>query len=344
MRLWHAVSPWAKVLLTFGVSGVFAFFFLRDLDLTEVWADLKAADYVLVPFALLLFALSLVARALRWAVFYRPDKPAFRTLFSTLLITYAGNNLLPLRGGEILRIQLLLDRAGLSRMRTIGTAGVERLLDLFLLGALVVFGRFLVDTGPAFLGTGIVVLAGASLGLVIGAYLVAHPGLPARLAAREWPLVSQRWRSRLQGYGESLVTGLSVLGSLRDFRAAMGWTIVAWLLELGMYWLVAEAFHINEGFFTIAFVGASANLALSIPSAQGGVGPFQLVAKEALLRFGVGSAIAAAYAVALHVLLVAPVSIVGLLVLWTTVPGRLSWFKLPFQAGRTGEADVPPRG
>jgi hypothetical protein len=87
-----------------------------------------------------------------------------------------------------------------------------------------------------------------------------------------------------------------------------------------MYWAVARAFHIDEGFFTMAFVGAAASLSLSIPSAQGGVGAFQFVAKEALLKFGIATNVAGAYALALHVLLVVPVTIVGLLVFVFMVP------------------------
>ena len=91
-----------------------------------------------------------------------------------------------------------------------------------------------------------------------------------------------------------------------------------------MYWVIARAFHIEESFLTLAFVGASANLALSIPSSQGGVGPFQWVAKEALLKFGVATNTAAAYALALHVLLVVPVTLAGVVVFWLLVPARRS--------------------
>jgi hypothetical protein len=63
-------------------------------------------------------------------------------------------------------------------------------------------------------------------------------------------------------------------------------------------------------------------VALSLPSAQGGVGPFQYFATEALLKFGVLKSAAAAYSLALHVLLVGPVSLIGVIVLWrSTLPG-----------------------
>jgi len=89
-----------------------------------------------------------------------------------------------------------------------------------------------------------------------------------------------------------------------------------------MYYLIAEAFSLNASFIEVAFAGAAANVSLSLPSAQGGVGPFQVFATEALLKFDVPQNDAAAYALALHFFLIVPVSLVGLLVLWrSTLPG-----------------------
>ena len=318
----HHLKAWLKIGVTFAFSAAFAYLFLRGLDFRQVGNDLLDANYALVPPALALFALSLVLRAYRWRCFYEPGAPPPGLLLRVLLIDYAGNSLLPLRGGEVLRLQLLFDRAGVSRMRTIGTAIAERLFDMLALGVFVVLGRFVVDTGTAFLGTGLLLCGGALFGFAVTLIVVRNPHLTHQVLGWRWPLLNERWRARLIGWSESIVVGLSVLTSGSRFRLAALLTVGAWLLEFGMYWLIAEAFSIHEGFITIAFAGAAANLALSLPSAQGGVGAFQLVAKEALLRVGLPVSTVAAYAVALHVLLVAPVTLVGLGVFWVMVPAR----------------------
>jgi uncharacterized protein (TIRG00374 family) len=313
-------STWLKLLATLGVSIVFLYLFLRDLSLHDVAESIKRADYELVPLALALFAVSIVARAFRWQTFYSPGAPRFGILLPTLLITYAANNLLPLRGGELLRAQILLERAGVSRMRTLGVALVERLLDLFVLGLFVVIGRFIVDIGIAFLTTGLLIALGVTVGMVLARFVTQ--GLPGRIAAISWLPLRESWRIQLRFWGEWLIDGFSVLRSGPLFLQAVFWTGVAWALEFAMYYVVARAFGIDESFLTLAFVGAAANLALSIPSSQGGVGPFQWVAKEALLRFGVSANTAGAFALALHVLLVAPITLLGLLVFWLQVPQR----------------------
>jgi uncharacterized protein (TIRG00374 family) len=319
LRVW---STWIQALLALAVSAVFLYLFLQGLDYHAVLTGIEDANYALVPFALALFAASLVARAYRWQVFYRPEHATFRLLFPTLLITYAGNNLFPLRGGELLRAQLLRNLGGIARTRTIGAALIERLFDLLMMGACVVAGRLVVDTGAAFFGTGLAIIAASLFGFGIAWAATRRIDLIDRLVSFPLLPLKASWRKELQSWGRQAVVGFGVMASGRSFVLAWVWTLVAWTLEFGMYWLVARAFHLDEGFLTIAFVGASANLALSIPSAQGGVGPFQLVAKEALLRFGIASADAAAFALILHVLIIVPVTLVGVVVFFKLLHGN----------------------
>jgi uncharacterized protein (TIRG00374 family) len=321
LTLSQPAKGWLKLFATVAVSVLFFYLFLRGLDLDQVADALVEADYLYVPLALGLFALSLVVRAMRWQVFYKPDNISLRILFPAMLVTYAGNNLLPLRAGELIRAQLLMERAGLSRMRTLGTAAVERLFDILVLGGFVLFGIFLGDIGFAFVAVGLVLFASCIAGLAIACLVANRPELPGKIAAN-WTLLPLRWRSRLADYSEWFAGGFSVLKSANDFYQAAALTATAWLLEFGMYWLLAVAFSIDSGFLRVAFAGSAANLALSVPFSQAGIGPFQVVAKEALLRFGVAANLAAAYVLALHVLLVVPVSLAGLLVLWAMLPRR----------------------
>jgi hypothetical protein len=64
-------------------------------------------------------------------------------------------------------------------------------------------------------------------------------------------------------------------------------------------------------------VTATSNLATALPSSAGGIGPFEVVAKETLVVLGVSGSVGAAYAVVLHlVALWLPVTLLGLLLLW----------------------------
>jgi uncharacterized membrane protein YbhN (UPF0104 family) len=91
---------------------------------------------------------------------------------------------------------------------------------------------------------------------------------------------------------------------------------VAWALEATMYFMVGVSFSLGEAFPIYLMVAAAANLAISVPSTSGGIGPFEALAKETLVFVGVGTSAAAAYAVALHALLLLPVVAAGVVFLW----------------------------
>ena len=142
-------------------------------------------------------------------------------------------------------------------------------------------------------------------------------------------------RDREQGWVSSLIAGLESTKD-RDLLVAGVWTsAVAWGLEALMYYLVGEAFGLDQPFPVYLLVAAAANVIVTAPSTSGGVGPFEWAAKEVLLLFLVGAeaeAVAIAYAASLHGLVLVPMALLGLFLLWLyQVPIRR-------QAGEQGTA------
>jgi uncharacterized protein (TIRG00374 family) len=316
---------WLKFAVALGFSLAFSYLFIRGLDAGEVRDALAEADYVYVVPALLLFAASLIVRSLRWHYFLLPSPDlGWQKLLPSLLVGYAGNNLLPLRAGELLRAQHLAVHQQVARMQTFGTLLMERLFDGIVLAIFVLWGLLLVDVGTAYLGVGLA-LAGLSLAGFAGCLLVANkPRLAERITHLPVPFLGSRLREQFAGLSQSFLSGWAVLRSPARFLMAAVTSAGAWSLELAMYWLISRAFGLEVSFITVAFAGAAANVAMSLPSAQGGVGPFQYFAQQALLKFSVPAGPAAAYALALHIFLVVPVSLAGLFVLWRlALPGRV---------------------
>lgn len=90
-----------------------------------------------------------------------------------------------------------------------------------------------------------------------------------------------------------------------------------------MYFIVARAFGIHEGFHIFLLLTAAANLVIAVVATQGGVGPFELVVSKTVVAFAVTTsktgleATAAAYAVGLHALLLFPIVAIGLVLMWS---------------------------
>src|SRR5688572_28725534 len=99
---------WLKFLVALAFTIGFSYLFIRDIDLGQVGDALADAVYVYVAPGLALFAVSHGFRALRWHYFQQPGWDlTWSRLLPSLLVGYAGNNLLPLRAGELLRAQHL---------------------------------------------------------------------------------------------------------------------------------------------------------------------------------------------------------------------------------------------
>ena len=91
-----------------------------------------------------------------------------------------------------------------------------------------------------------------------------------------------------------------------------------------MYFMLAYSFGIDEHFnsvgillLAILLLTSTSNLATSIPSAIGGIGPFEIVAQQTLMALGVGASLSGTYSAFVHlVALWLPVNIAGLALLW----------------------------
>jgi uncharacterized protein (TIRG00374 family) len=318
------LGRWLRFIGALGVSVVFTALFLMNTDLGAVADALRGANYLYVVPALGLFALSLAARAVRWQYLYRPHRDlGWLRLLPSLLVGYAGNNLLPLRAGELLRAQHISERESVPRMVSFGTFIMERFFDFIVLSGLVLAGIVVSGEGGGYLLAGVVLFAATVAGCAVAVYFANKPNQARRLISRPWPLAPEKLREQVADLAESFLLGCSCLTARRLFAAVAAVTVAAWGLELGMYWVLTQAFALQASVMSIAFAGCAANVALSLPAAQGGIGPFDLTAKKALQAFSVTGPAVQAYVVALHIFLVAPVSLVGLVVLWrSTLPAE----------------------
>ena len=122
----------------------------------------------------------------------------------------------------------------------------------------------------------------------------------------------------------SFVSALGILNSPRKHFALIALSAPIWFCEFIVYFLVSYCFDLGSHFsstgvyiLAIALLTATSNLATGIPSAIGGIGPFEVVAQQTLAALGVAVGVAVDYALVVHlVALWLPVNVVGLAILW----------------------------
>src|SRR4051794_8958383 len=96
------------VIFGLAVSAVFLAVAFGGLKPAEVWEYIRQANPILLLIAVFWYFTSVAGISLRWQSLLNATKHVrFGTLFRLVCVTYMGNNVYPLRSGEILRVVLL---------------------------------------------------------------------------------------------------------------------------------------------------------------------------------------------------------------------------------------------
>ena len=316
------------------ISLTFITLLLYRVQLQEVLSTMRQANYLLVIPAICVYFVATYFRALRWRYIIRPiEQVAVSKLFIVVVIGYTANNLLPARLGEIIRAYYLARKSTVRDSTALATIAVERIYDgitLIAFGALAITilalgGMFrevndFYQSKILFLGIGGAIVFGLALTFVI----FSGSTSTRRLLMIILKLSPTKIRPTLERNLQWFIDGLNVVDSPRRHLGLFLWSCPIWLLESSVYLLIAYSFHINQEFeslntliWVMVLLTTTSNLATAIPSSIGGIGPFEIVAQQTLIVFGVSASLGAIYAGFLHLIaLWLPITLVGLFILW----------------------------
>ena len=123
---------WYIVFLALGVALLW--FSFRNIDLRQLWADIKTAKYSWMLLSLACLAISLFFRALRWNIQIEAlgYKTRASSTYGAVLIAYLANCIFP-RLGEVVRCSVLKRKENIPFDKTLGSVISERIIDLIVL-------------------------------------------------------------------------------------------------------------------------------------------------------------------------------------------------------------------
>jgi uncharacterized membrane protein YbhN (UPF0104 family) len=271
-------------------------------DAPQIPHTTEAVMYMLGAAAL--YTVVTLVRAERWHRILHLTEVDAKRIDSYALTTvgYMGNNVLPARAGEMLRVVLLAKRTDASKRTLLGTVVGERLLDAIALGAIfvvVVFGVLSETTLPSdrpFLMAGIA-LAVLALGAATIWFLRSHH-------------VIERIRAFLKPLADAPKALLGRAGVL-----LLGVSFVIWALEAGVYLAVAHAVGLDISAMGSLYLVALTNLFAMLPAAPGYVGTFDAAVIFGVKAIGGTEHLALSYLLLLRFMLFVPITVVGLVVL-----------------------------
>lgn len=272
-----------RVSISLVVSAVCLYLALRSVPFSEVLDKLADVQPFWVALAVGMQGIILAARALRWQKLLGDDA-SFADVFWCQAVGIFGNNTLPLRAGEVLRVVTLAHRASLPWPRVAGSVVLERFLDVAVILLLL---SVLLTILPV---PELIAMAGVGLGLSLAMTTVALIGLivfgaqAAELLARLTRLLPARVRHVI---GDAVTHLLGSLAIARNPSASAGiliWSLVPWVLSIVTFWFAARAVVPEGTIVEAAFAIAALAIASSLPSSPGFWGVFQLVGQLALAQ------------------------------------------------------------
>ena len=308
-----------QIALSVVISAVFLGFAVWNVDWSEALRALGRANYLWILPTFPVTVWTLYIRAQRWRVFLHPMRiPALRHLLAATNIGFMANMVLPLRAGEVVRPVLVHRREGLPLSRVLASVLLERIFDMFMILLLFGVSASLVSVSDQVRQWGWM-LTGLAVG--IGG-VIAVMRWQEELALRAVRLVCgplpERLRGPVVGFIEGFVKALEMLDSPAAFLRAFGWTLYLWVVISLIYVFAFAAFHLQVPTVVGALVLTTiVAIAVSVPSAPGFIGSFQLGCVLALAIFDIPESEAIAFSIVVHLTQFIAVIAAGLYSLWT---------------------------
>jgi uncharacterized protein (TIRG00374 family) len=296
------------------VSLVFLYLAFQGQDFGKIGQALGEANYWWLFPALVAYFVGVWVRAVRWHYLLGPlKKVPIKRLFPVVVIGYMANDVLPVRMGEVVRSYVLGRRENVSKTGTLATIVVERMMDGITMLLFLATAAFFVTINKDIEGIERVASIVFLIFIVVFFIVASSRTLLLKLEAFGLGLLPTKIRTKVAGIADKFIDGLQVLRQWRDLLAVFSLSVLAWLCEAGMYWMVALAFTgLNLSWQAVILTLAVANLFTLVPSTPGYVGPFDFAANKVLVSvFLVNKELASSYVILLHAALYFPVTLWG---------------------------------
>jgi uncharacterized membrane protein YbhN (UPF0104 family) len=258
----------------------------RGVSVDRVAAVLRSTHAApFVASALIIQTFGFVIRAARFRAVIGATPLSFAKTVATMLLSQAGNNVLPLRAGELVKTHDFV-AAGHPAARVLGTQGAEKLVEASMLVTV---------CAPAF-----AIRLGGRARLFLLAAVVTLVFLPL--------LVWVARRLRMQPV---------------QIAKAFAWSLVADVFEVALVSVTLRNVGLSGGLVDSLTVLGAVNLAIALPSVPGHVGAFEAGAALGVLMLGASHDAALAFALLYRAVQWVPVTIGGGIVwAWRVARGR----------------------
>ncbi|MDM8568627.1 lysylphosphatidylglycerol synthase transmembrane domain-containing protein [Thiotrichales bacterium HSG1] len=301
-----------NLLIIFGtvISVVLLVIVFSQLDWQAFFNAIKTIDISKIFIAGIVVMLVIVLRSLRWNLVACMPLSNFKYFWQAANIGYLGNMIYPARAGEVLKIVAINHFSPLTLGRSVSSAVLDRILDMIVIGIFTMLILWIhgnrIDPN---VGKGIMIIFG--LAIVGLATLIAFADY---LHKKVQALSVKGKLHKLQEIALHGIEGVQTFRHTNNLVVVLLITIIIFLLDYFWIWQVIIAFGWDLPFEAGLTVGVFLLLSISIPSAPGYVGVYQIACVLALGLYNIDQSLAVAYSIVLQLISFTIMGVQGMLV------------------------------
>ncbi|MDD3013811.1 MAG: lysylphosphatidylglycerol synthase transmembrane domain-containing protein [Candidatus Gastranaerophilales bacterium] len=318
---------------TFGllISIIFIVLIFRQVNVVKTLQAFENINFNYLVWVIPVYYLAFLLRAYRWRTLLSDNRRfEISTLISTLFIGYSANCLLPARMGDFYRAHLFGKKENISRIKVFASIVLERIFDGIILVSILSLMILLFYSKPwlynlayagcfVFVGGFITLLCFAKFeksdkfndNFLIKIMQKCFNNLPLSLKTG-----LNKIFNKTSSFFSSFVSGLKVFHSFSLLFSAFFITLIIWVLEALVMFLVISSFGIHIPLVSSLFVLGVIVLSTMIPSGPASVGPYQYGYILALSVFGVAKETALAVSILNQFSNIILILIAGLYFIW----------------------------
>lgn len=299
------------------ISVLCVYLAFRKVDFEQMWKAFCTVNYWLLLPAVASVFFGVFLRSYRWRFFLDPIKRLdIGSLFSSLMIGYSANMIIPAHLGEVLRAYILSKKRRISMSTTFATIVIERIIDVFSLLALVLLAVHIYPF-PSWVTRSSYIIFFGALGLFMFLILMKKvPSYVMRMVGFALKPLPKMFEHKIQTNIEKFLSGILPLKRWQDYITVSILSLMIWTCYGLVFYFTLQAFNFVETYdlrwSTSLILLVITSIALVVPSSPGYIGTYHYFCQISLAMLGVSSSPALSFAAVVHAIDFFPVFILGL--------------------------------
>lgn len=301
-----------QLLIIFGtlLSFILLVIVFSHLDWQAFFTALKTVRLPQILLAGGIIIIIIILRSLRWTLVADMPLTKFKHFWYAANIGYLGNMIYPARAGEVLRVIAVHYFVPLVLGRAVTSSVIDRMFDMIVIGLFTMLVLWIhghrIDPNLGKGVIGVFILATLTLTLLI----IFANQLHTRV--QRWQPPNQ-WQQKLQEWLIHGIEGIQVFRQAHHVLIILLLTTTVFLMDYFWMWQITLAFGWDLPFEAGLTVGVFLLLSISVPSAPGYIGVYQVACVLALGLYGIDQTLAVAYSIVLQLLSFTIMGIQGIL-------------------------------